>query len=93
MSGIRVHVWVSGHVQGVLFRSTTQEKAQELGVRGWVRNLPDGQVEAVFEGDRDPVQEMIGFCHQGPRYARVRNVEVRMEEPTGEFETFQIRYD
>jgi acylphosphatase len=61
-------------------------------VTGWVRNLPDGRVEAVFEGERENVEAMINFCHRGPPGAVVKNVEVIWENPTGEFKSFQIRY-
>jgi acylphosphatase len=61
-------------------------------VTGWVRNLPDGRVEAVFEGERENVEAMINFCRRGPPGAVVKNVEVIWENPTGEFKSFQIRY-
>jgi len=61
-------------------------------VNGWVRNLPDGRVEALFEGEKDRVLELIEFCKRGPPGARVKHIEVRWEEPTGEFKDFQIRY-
>ena len=79
----RAHVWVSGYVQGVNFRWRTTERARSRGVSGWVRNLPDGRVEAVFEGDEDAVRSMIEFCREGPRLADVNDVEVRWEEPEG----------
>jgi acylphosphatase len=89
---VRVHVSVSGHVQGVFFRARTQEQAERLGVSGWVRNLRDGGVEAVFEGEREKVDEMLGFCRKGPPGARVSDVEVRWEDYSGEFSGFQVRY-
>lgn len=88
----RVHVFVSGHVQGVFFRATTRDKANELGVTGWVKNLADGRVEAVGEGPEDAIEEFVDFCHEGSRRARVEDVEVQQEEPTGEFSNFSIRY-
>ena len=88
----RAHVWISGLVQGVFFRWETQALAQELGVKGWVRNLPDGRVEAVFEGEEELVKRMIDFCRRGPPRARVENVEVRWEPYRGEFSEFRIRY-
>jgi acylphosphatase len=74
---------VHGHVQGVFFRDTTMRRAVERGVAGWVRNNPDGTVEAVFEGDPDAVEAMARFAHEGPRGAIVERVEVIEEEPEG----------
>jgi acylphosphatase len=74
---------VHGHVQGVFFRDTTMRRAVERGVAGWVRNNPDGTVEAVFEGDPDAVEAMVRFAHEGPRGAIVDRVEVIEEEPEG----------
>ncbi len=88
----RAHVLVKGRVQGVLFRAATRDEARLRGVRGWVRNRSDGSVEAIFEGERKKVEEMIEFCHYGPPAARVSSVEVRWEEYTGEFKDFYIRY-
>jgi acylphosphatase len=87
----RTHVYVSGKVQGVYFRATTREEAQERGVDGWVRNLPDGRVEAVFEGPREDVAEMVEFCHEGSQAARVEDVDVTDEEPQGE-DGFEVRW-
>jgi acylphosphatase len=89
---LRAHVFISGRVQGVFFRENTKNKARELGVSGWVRNLKDGRVEAVFEGNENEVKRMIEWCHVGPELARVDNVEVIWEEPKGENE-FKIRYE
>lgn len=89
---VRAHVFVSGRVQGVFFRHETRLMAIRNNVTGWVRNLPDGRVEAVFEGERENVEAMINFCHRGPPGAVVKNVEVIWENPTGEFKSFQIRY-
>lgn len=74
---------VHGRVQGVFFRGTTQERARVLGVDGWVRNRPDGTVEAVFEGPERAVEEMVAFCRRGPEWARVTDVEVSDEAPEG----------
>jgi acylphosphatase len=79
----RAHVFVSGDVQGVFFRYETRERARAHGLAGWVRNLPDGRVEAVFEGPTQPVQAMVDWCRQGPSGARVTEVEVTDEEPEG----------
>lgn len=77
----RVHVFVTGQVQGVGYRISTSRAAETLGIQGWVRNLPDDRVEAVFEGTPDSVAEMIRWCHQGPRSAVVTDVAVTDEEP------------
>jgi acylphosphatase len=89
---VRVHVYVSGMVQGVFFRYETRRLAQELGVNGWVRNLPDGRVEAVFEGEGSLVNKMVEFCRRGPPGARVTDVKVDWEEYRGEFKSFIIRH-
>lgn len=86
----RAHVFVSGRVQGVFFRATTRETATEHGVDGWVRNLEDGRVEAVFEGPQSAVEAMVDFCHEGSPAANVADVEVDWGEPTG-LEGFEIR--
>lgn len=89
---VRAQVLVSGRVQGVFFRSETEYEAVKRSVSGWVRNLPDGRVEAVFEGEKEAVEELVEFCRRGPRGARVSKVEVRWEEYGGEFKGFRIRY-
>lgn len=81
MSMIRRRVVVRGHVQGVFFRETTRRRALAEGVAGWVRNQPDGTVEAVFEGEREPVERLVAFARGGPRGARVDWVDVVSEEP------------
>jgi len=88
---IRAHVFVAGRVQGVGFRAYTVDEAAERGVAGWVRNMPDGRVEAVFEGERAAVEAMIEWCRNGPRAARVSSVDVAWEEPRGEI-GFETRY-
>ena len=80
---IRRKIVVQGHVQGVFFRETTRRRADAAGVAGWARNLPDGSVEAVFEGEADAVERLIEFCREGPRGARVDWVDVASEEPEG----------
>ena len=89
---VRAHVYVSGRVQGVFFRSETEYEAVRRNVCGWVKNLPDGRVEAVFEGEKEAVKELLEFCKRGPRGARVSEVEVNWEEYRGEFKGFRIRY-
>jgi len=86
----RVRVTVTGRVQGVFFRGTCAAQARSLGVGGWVRNLPDARVEAVFEGPETAIQEMVDWCRHGPNLARVDDVEVRAEEPAGE-QDFRVR--
>ena len=90
---VRAHVYVSGRVQGVFFRYETQDEAVKHEVSGWVRNLQDGRVEAVFEGEKDRVDRMVEFCRVGPRGAKVTHFEVSQESYTGEFRDFQVRYD
>jgi acylphosphatase len=80
---MRRRVVVRGRVQGVFFRDTTRRMAAERGVAGWVRNRPDGAVEAVFEGEPEAVESMVRFAHEGPRGADVESVEVVEEEPEG----------
>jgi acylphosphatase len=88
---VRAHVWIAGRVQGVAFRAYTVDEAAARGVTGWVRNGPDGRVEAVFEGERAVVEAMIAWCRKGPPAARVNSVEVVWEEPRGEL-GFVVRY-
>ena len=78
---VRAHVFVSGKVQGVGYRYSTVEKASELGVSGWVRNLGNGSVEAVFEGTSEIVEEIIGWCYEGSSAAIVSKVDVEFEKP------------
>ncbi|WP_312911850.1 acylphosphatase [Natronosalvus caseinilyticus] len=87
----RAHVFVSGTVQGVYYRATTRETAREVGVDGWVKNLDDGRVEAVFEGPEAAVESMVEWCHEGSPAADVSGVEVEYEEPQGE-SGFEVRY-
>jgi len=88
----RVHVLVRGYVQGVFFRYETSKVARSFNLNGWVRNLPDGRVEAVFEGEKENVEEIIKFCRRGPAGAHVDDVEVKWETYRGEFSGFEIRY-
>lgn len=90
MEHIRAHVLISGRVQGVGYRFSTQDVASVYSLAGWVRNLPDGRVEAVFEGDRAPVEDMIQWCHKGPPHAQVNEVKVEYEPPEG-LKGFEIR--
>lgn len=86
---IRAHVFISGRVQGVGYRAATADAAQLLKLKGWVRNLRDRRVEAVFEGDRATVKEMLRWCHEGPPAAIVDQVEVNYETPEG-LKEFQV---
>lgn len=92
MAAVRARVLVSGLVQGVFFRQKTAERARQRGLSGFVRNLPDGRVEAVFEGGEDGVRGLVEWCHDGPRGARVEAVDVEWGEPTGEFDGFDLRW-
>jgi len=84
MDSKRVHVFVSGQVQGVFFRAECASRARQQRLGGFVRNLPDGRVEALFEGDPAEVDAMVEWCHTGPRWAEVEKVEMTEEEPQGE---------
>lgn len=86
----RAHVFISGTVQGVYYRANTRETARNLGLDGWVRNLDDGRVEAMFEGDADAVETIVEWCHDGSPAACVESVEVDFESPTG-IDGFEIR--
>jgi len=78
---VRRHLWVSGKVQGVWYRGACAEQAHDLGVSGWARNLPDGRVEVVAEGNPDAVERLVAWCRQGPPSALVSAVEDRTEPP------------
>jgi acylphosphatase len=88
---IRTHVYVAGMVQGVFFRYETRERARSRGLAGWVRNLPDGRVEAVFEGPEPEVEAMVDWCRAGPRGAEVTDVEALAEDPEG-LQGFDVRH-
>jgi len=90
---VRVHILIKGLVQGVFFRQTTQQMAEILGLKGWVRNTLDGKVEAVFEGEKDKVEKMLDWAKKGPPSARVDGIDVKWEEYKGEFKNFEIRRD
>jgi acylphosphatase len=86
----RVHARIQGRVQGVFFRAEAQARAESLGVAGWIRNAPDGSVEAVFEGEAEQVDSMVDWCRRGPAGAQVQDVEAVPEEPVGE-QGFSVR--
>ena len=93
MAKTRAHVLIEGIVQGVSFRYYTMQEAKAMGVRGWVRNLWDGRVEAVFEGEESTIQSIVDWCSHGPPSARVDDLKVEWGTPTGEFESFIVRLD
>jgi acylphosphatase len=84
VSEARARAVIRGRVQGVFFRAETRDRARSLGLSGWVRNVPDGTVEAVFEGDRERIESILGWCRQGPALAQVDEVQVEWLEPTNE---------
>jgi acylphosphatase len=86
----RARILITGLVQGVFFRRETADLARRLGILGWVRNLPDGKVEVLAEGDKRRLDELIRFCHVGPPGAVVRRVEVEWSDYSGEFRGFRI---
>jgi len=90
---IRVHVFVSGRVQGVFFRENCRKKALSQEISGWVMNLKDGRVAAVFEGKKGRVEKMVNWCRRGPIWAKVDSFDVIWEDYKSEFSDFEIRYD
>jgi len=91
MAKICVHLFVSGKVQGVYFRDSTKKIADELGISGWVSNLADGRVEAVFEGEESAINKAIEFVRQGPRRAKVRDVQIKFLEYSDKHSGFLIK--
>jgi acylphosphatase len=91
-SHARLHAIVAGLVQGVNFRYFTRERAQALALTGWVRNLPDGRVEALAEGPRPALEQLLEFLHHGPSHARVESVQADWAAASGEFRQFDIRF-
>jgi acylphosphatase len=89
---LRAHVVVHGLVQGVWFRASTKDEADRIGVTGWVKNLPDGSVEAIFEGPKKKVEAIVSWCHRGPLGAKVNSVDIAWEPFTHESGNFEIRY-
>jgi acylphosphatase len=92
VENVRTRAVIHGRVQGVAFRIETQWAAARIGVSGWVRNRPDGTVEALFEGERARVEEMLAWCRRGPALARVTAVDVQWEDYRGESADFKIRH-
>lgn len=87
---VRAHVYISGEVQGVNFRAHTRDEAKRAGLDGWVRNLSDGRVEAIFEGSRAGVQRLVSWCYSGPPSSEVEHVDVEWEEATNNEGPFSI---
>ncbi len=89
----RVHLFVHGRVQGVFFRKYTRDTARKLGIKGWVRNLPDGRVEIIAEGTKEALEQLIYWAkNEGSPLSRVTHVDVQWEPPKNEFDDFSIRY-
>ena len=92
MAKKQVQVTIKGHVQGVFFRGNTRDRANRMGIEGWVKNQANGDVKAVFEGDEELLEDMIDWCHKGPPMARVDEVKTTWKEATGDFEEFRVKY-
>ncbi|MFN3739861.1 MAG: acylphosphatase [Thermodesulfovibrionales bacterium] len=92
MQKVRCHIFVAGRVQGVFFRAFTRDVAESLGLKGWVRNLPDGRVEAVFEGSREVIEEALKKIKIGPPASRVENIDINWSELIENIPDFRIRY-
>jgi len=92
VSDVCARVLIEGRVQGVFFRQSTREMADRLELSGWVRNLPDGRVEALFAGPAERVRQAVDWCRQGPPAARVTNLELSWEEPATPSDGFRVRY-
>lgn len=92
MSGekVRAHVYISGEVQGIGFRGFLERLANSKGITGWVRNLDDGRVEAIFEGDEEKVKYVLERCHRGPPFSKVNEIKINWEPYKSEFSSFEI---
>jgi len=88
----RFHIIVHGKVQGVFFRDNIQKKASESNLKGYVKNLPDGTVEIIAEGNEDIIKQLITFCNKNPGYSNVTDIEIKESKPTNEFNKFEVRY-
>lgn len=86
----RMRVTITGRVQGIFYRTFIKENAEELQVKGYVKNLPTGQVEAVFEGQGEKINEMLKRCKKGPKLAMIKNIEIKEERPTKEWTAFIV---
>lgn len=89
---VGAHVFITGRVQGVFFRSKTRKEAIKYDVNGWVRNLPDGRVEALFEGKKEDVDKLIDFAGKGPSGAKVMDLNVKWQDYSGKFNDFNVCY-
>ena len=89
MDVVRAHVTITGYVQGVFFRHSTAQRARAAGLTGWVKNLADGRVEALIQGEREPVERLVAWCEHGPPHASVERIEVEWETVSGDFSGFQ----
>ena len=87
----RIHLFLSGRVQGVFFRASTKKTADRIGITGFVRNLADGRVEIIAEGDEQALQRFLQWCNQGPRGAHVENISLSTSSYQNEFDNFEIR--
>lgn len=92
MQDKRAHLFIKGRVQGVYYRAFTRDTANSLGLSGWVRNLPDGRVEAAFEGSRQIIEQAIKQCYTGPSGAHVEDIEIHWEDSDAKITGFQVRY-
>jgi len=90
-AGERIHLLICGRVQGVWYRASAAERAEELGLTGWVSNHPDGAVELMAEGRREALDRLLEWCRVGPPLAHVSKVEIKRSTPSGEFQVFQVR--
>ena len=88
---INVHVIISGCVQGVWYRASTKQKAEQLGITGWVKNTIEGGVEAVFEGEKKNIEKAIKFCSRGPPKSKVSSCDVEWDKPVGGYQGFVIK--
>lgn len=88
----RVHLIIDGYVQGVFFRASTRDMALSLGLKGWVRNMPDGNVEAVFEGPVEKLHQAVAWCKHGPPGASVSKINEKWSDYSGEYKNFDIKY-
>ncbi|MCP6717933.1 MAG: acylphosphatase [Patescibacteria group bacterium] len=91
MEKVRAHIIVSGRVQGVGYRNNTFQQAQKIGLSGWVKNLEDGRVEAVFEGEKQEVEKIINWAKKGPLLANISDFKIDWQEHKGEFSNFEIK--
>ncbi|MCE5195465.1 MAG: acylphosphatase [Nitrospiraceae bacterium] len=92
MPKARAHLIISGRVQGVFYRSFTEETAYSLSLKGWVRNCSDGNVEVLFEGGKEDIEKAISSCYKGPPSSKVNAIDIRWEDFKNEFDVFTIRY-